>query len=551
MSADSISNKAAKKVNQVVASVPPKLGVSTYDWVGGASANPANRPRTADRAARVGSLVTTAAAGQPAYNYEGGTTAQNTAYDKANMYNQSGPKAGTVDALAPYGGLAGLVKAIQGGGSGSTAGKDTALDWAKFNAEQAANATTTATALRALQGLQGRLASGGYRGNADTLLDLIRGRSTAGQAAITGNYDTDVSNINNTFTTDTDYVKGVYDRGVGNINDAYNTETGYANDIYNRGVTNATNTYNTGVGNINAGFDTGQGMINSGYGELDKFLNANQINPYANLQQQSGPVNNAMANYLSAYGVSNDPVNQQVQASQMANQQGADSFNQLQQLMSANQLANNQSNIDVSQMAKNYATTGLGAQRSRYLGNAESARTEALNSFLSSLNDAMYSAGTSRTAAMNAADDAQAEGLYGANTARTTGLNTAGSQRTGALNTLADTIAGEQFNVEKDVGIAKTELENAIIAAGGSTSGIAANVNPATGRLDTGPAAAGAGANGQPVVAGSATSRADQVAAAPDNYPNFKAALAGLNPNYKFTTMAAAKKKFPALANAF
>ncbi len=507
MSADSISNKAAKKANQVVVSVPPKLGVSTYDWVGGASANPANRPRTADRAARVGSLVTTAAAGQPAYNYEGGTTAQNTAYDKANMYNQSGPKAGTVDALAPYGGVAGLIKAIQGGGSGGTAGKDSALDWAKFNAEQAANATTTATALRALQGLQGRLASGGYRGNADTLLDLIRGRSTAGQAAITGNYDTDVSNINN----------------------AYDTETGYANDIYNTGVTNATNTYNTGVGNINAGFDTGQGMINSGYGELDKFLNANQINPYANLQQQSGPVNNAMANYLSAYGVSNDPVNQQVQASQISNQEGADSFNQLQQLMSANQLANNQSNIDVSQMAKNYATTGLGAQRSRYLGNAESARTDALNSFLSSLNDAMYSAGTSRT----------------------TGLNTAASQRTGALNDLADTIAGEEFNVEKDVGTAKTELENAIIAAGGSTSGIAADVDPATGRLDTGPAAAGPSSTGQPAVPGSATSRAQAVAAAPDNYPNFKAALADLNPNYKFTTMAAAKKKFPALANAF
>ena len=57
--------------------------------------------------------------------------------------------------------------------------------------------------------------------------------------------------------------------------------------------------------------------------------------------------------------------------------------------------------------------------------------------------------------------------------------------------------------------------------------------------------------NAQPVVAGSATSRAEQVAAAPDNYPNFKAALADLNPNYKFTTMAAAKKDFGKLAKAF
>jgi hypothetical protein len=441
------------------------------------------------------------------------TGSRNKAYLNTFNVDQPGPQAGAVDPFGS-GGIQSLITSLRNsGGSGSSTAAADRLARDKFNAEQAANATATATALRALQGLQGRLASGGYRGNADTLLDLISGRSTTGQAAITGLYDTDVSNINDAFGVQT-----------GQVNDAYNTETGYANDIYNTGVANATNTYNTGVGNINAGFDTGQGMINSGYGELDAFLNANQINPYANLQQQSGPVNNAMANYLSAYGVSNDPVSQQVQASQISNQEGADSFNQLQQLMSANQLANNQSNIDVSQMAKNYATTGLGAQRSRYLGNAEAARTEALNSFLSSLNDAMYSAGTSRTAGLNAAGAAQ-----------TSGLNTAGSQRTSALNELAQIIAGEQFNVEKDVGTAKTDLENAIITAGGAVDG----------------STAGAGVNAQPVVTGSATSRAEQIAAAPDNYPNFKAALADLNPNYKFTTMAAAKKKFPSLANAF
>lgn len=399
-------------------------GVNTYDWVTGAAAKPENRPRTADRAARVGSLVTTAAAGQTPYNYEAGTRAENDAYNKANNYNQSGPQAGTVDPFAAYGGIAGLTKMLQGGGSG-TAGKDSALDWAKFNAEQAAAKNTTDTSLRALQGLQGRLSSGGYRGNADTLLGLINNQNTQGQAAIQGNYT-------------------------------------------------------TGMGNINAGYDTAQGMINTGYGDLNKYLNANQSNPYANLQQQVSPVNNAMANYLSAYGVSNDPVNQQVQASQMANQQGADFYNQLQQLMSANQLANNQSNLDVSQMAQNYATTGLGAQRAGYQANADTARTSAMNQLMDQINQARY-------------------------------------------------------GVEQDAGTRRNALEEAIINAGGAVDGTIA----------------GSGANAQPVAVGSATSRAQQVAAAPDNYPNFKAALADLNPNYKFTTMAAAKKKFPALANAF
>jgi len=441
MSADSITNNAAKKGNKVVASVPPTLGVSTYDWVNGASARPENRPRTADRAGRVGSLVTTAAAGQTPYNYEAGTTAQNYAYDKANMYNQAGPQAGAVDPYAAYGGLAGFVKALQGGGTSGTSSKDTALDWAKWNAEQSAAKNTTDTQLRALQGLQGRLASGGYRGNADTLLGLIDNNNTQGQAAIWDNY-------------------------------------------------------NTGISDINAGYDTAQGMVNSGYGDLNSYLGANQINPYANIQQQSSPVNNAMANYLSAYGVSNDPVNQQVQASQMANQQGADSFNQLQQLMSANQLSNNQSNLGLSQMAQNYATTGLGSQRAGYQANADAARRSAMNQLMDQINTARY-------------------------------------------------------GVEQDVGTRKNALEEAIIAAGGSTSATAADVNPDTGRVDTGPAAAGSGDNGQKPVEGSASARAQQIAAAPDNYPNFKTALADLNPNYKFTTMAAAKKKFPALAKAF
>ena len=401
------------------------MSVDNYDWATGASARQENRPRTADRAARVGSLKMTAAAGQTPYNYEAGTREQNMAYDKANMYNQSGPQAGVVDPFAAYGGIAGLTKMLQGGGSGGGSGRDSALDWAKFNAEQSAAKNTSDTQLRALQGLQGRLSSGGYRGNADTLLGLINDQNTQGQASIWDNY-------------------------------------------------------NTGISNINAGYDTAQGMVNTGYGDLNQYLNSNQSNPYANIQQQSSPVSNAMANYLSAYGVSNDPVNQQVQASQMANQQGADSFNQLQQLMSANQLANNQSNLGLSQMAQNYATTGLVSQRAGYQANADTARTS-------------------------------------------------------AMNQLMDQINQSRFDVEQDAGTRRNALEEAIINAGGAVDG----------------SIAGPGVNAQPVAAGSATSRAQQVAAAPDNYPNFKAALADLNPNYKFTTMAAAKKKFPALASKF
>ena len=338
------------------------MAITSIDWANpnDPSVRPENRPRTADRAARVGSLITTAAAGQTPYDYNAGTREQNAAYDKANLYNQP-VVAATVDPYAAYGGIQGLINSFRAGSGSGSSSKDTQLARDKWNAEQAAAATASATSLRALQGLQARLASGGYRGNADTLLGLIDDQNTEGTTAIQGNY-------------------------------------------------------NTGVGNINAGYNTAQGMIDTGYGDLNTYLNANQINPYANLQQQTTPVNNAMANYLSAYGVSNDPVNQQVQASQIANQQGADFYNQLQQLMSANQLANNQSNLGVSKMAQNYATTGLGAQRAGYLSNADSARTSAMNQLMDQINTARY-------------------------------------------------------GVEQGVGTAKNALEEAIIAAGGSVDG--------------------------------------------------------------------------------
>jgi hypothetical protein len=435
MSADSVDRK---NKNKVVAQIPKTstVGVTTYptqDF----------RDRTSADAtdARNSYAATRETYGKP-FNYLGATPAARSAYDLQVGRNQPVAQVTTVDPFAAYGGIEGLTSMLRGsGGGGSSTAAADALARDKFNAERSDADTASATSLRALQGLQGRLASGGYRGNADTLLDLIRGQDETGQASIWDNY-------------------------------------------------------NTGIGNINAGYDTAQGLVNTGYGDLNQYLGANQINPYANLQQQSSPVNNAMANYLSAYGVSNDPVSQQVQASQIANQGGADAFNQLQQLMSANQLANNQSNLDVSRMAQNYATTGLGSQRAAYQANADTARTTAMNQLMDQINQA-------------------------------------------------------RFGVEEGVGTRRNALEEAIIGAGGSTSATAADVNPATGRVETGPAAAGSGNNASVPSVGSATSRAQQVAAAPDNYPNFKAALADLNPNYKFTTMAAAKKKFPALAKAF
>ena len=397
--------------NTVVAQLP-KVGVTTWippnpdkNWAAVAKAN--NMPQ--------GYITATS---DP-------TGSRNKAYLDSFNVDQPAPQVGAVDPFGP-GGLEGLISSIRGSGGGSSTAAADGLARDKWNAQQASDAATSAASLRALQGMQGRLASGGYRGNADTLLGLIDTQNQQGQTAIQGQYD-------------------------------------------------------TGTGNINAGYDTALGMTNTGYDDLNKYLNANQIDPYANLQQQVSPVNNAMADYLSAYGVSNDPVNQQVQASQMANQEGANSFNQLQQLMSANQLSNNQSNLGVSQAAQNYATTGLGTQRAGYLANAESARMSAMNQLMDQIDQARY-------------------------------------------------------GVEEGVGNRKNALEEAIIGAGGDIGAGSDDVMTDVGRVDAPPVA---------------TTRAQKVADAPNKYGSFKEALKVMSPNYKFTTMAAAKKAFKPLAAAF
>jgi hypothetical protein len=84
-----------------------------------------------------------------------------------------------------------------------------------------------------------------------------------------------------------------------------------------------------------------------------------------------------------------------------------------------------------------------------------------------------------------------------------------------AMNQLMDQINQARYGVEEGVGNRKNALEEAIIGAGGDIGAGSDDVNPDTGRVDT----------VSPVVPGSATTRAQKVAAAPDKYPNFKAAL--------------------------
>ena len=212
-----------------------------------------------------------------------------------------------------------------GSGSGGTAAPRASDRLARDEFKYKKNQEEEQKAIRdrALQGMIDQISSGSYRGNIDDLL----------------------SSINDMETT-----------RVGNINDIYNTATA----------------------NIGEGYNLAEGLLGSAYGGLESYLAQNPNNPYAGLSAQSAAVTNPMQNYLDAYGVSSPDVAGQVQAEQFAGQQGANAFNNLLQVLSANAERGNLSRMAEAKMARAMGTSGLGAQRAAYQSQASSAQQQAL-----------------------------------------------------------------------------------------------------------------------------------------------------------------------------
>ena len=171
------------------------------------------------------------------------------------------------------------------------------------------------------------------------------------------------------------------------LQDYYNSgdwKTGY-NDLeniaigqYNTGVEGLQGTYDRAQTNLGAGYDLAQGLTDQGYASLQKYLQQNPNNAFAGLQQQVQPVANPMEQFLSAYGVSNQPVQAQIAAEQLAGQQGAGAFNSLADILNRNAQQSDASRLAEMQMAQTMANSGLGAQRANYGAQNAQAQAQAL-----------------------------------------------------------------------------------------------------------------------------------------------------------------------------
>jgi hypothetical protein len=297
----------------------PTSPVSRYAPVVGF--DPTKARGSIDRIERASEINAAQEAGLPGFSFGASDLAARQAYK--DQYMNDGIDTvlgdGKID-IDMTGGLGSYLGGRGGGGSGPSSSDK--LAWAKWNAEKAQTAEDKATKQRALQLLQGQLA-GGYRGNIDTLLGQIDAMGKTAGADISG-------------------------------------------------------AYKTALGNIGGGYKAASDLMGSGYNALDAYLNKYNSNPYAGLVAQAqGQIPDSM-NYLQAYGAPTADVQGQIQAEQLAGQQGNDAFNRLISVLSGAQEQSNLSRLAESQMARNLGTTQLGSQRAAFESQAANAQAQAL-----------------------------------------------------------------------------------------------------------------------------------------------------------------------------
>ncbi|MBJ7298297.1 MAG: hypothetical protein JHC73_18795 [Dolichospermum sp.] len=172
--------------------------------------------------------------------------------------------------------------------------------------------------------------------------------------------------------------------GLQNYADSGSYNTGFNNllkmitDQGGVSKTGITDAYGRATTNINQGFNAAQGLGDSGYAALNKYLGENPNNPYAGMEATVGSAPDALTQYLSSYGVSDQPVRGQIQADQLQAQQGAGNYQNLIDILSSVAQSGASSRGAESVMGQNLFDTSLGQERAGYQGQASNAQAQAL-----------------------------------------------------------------------------------------------------------------------------------------------------------------------------
>jgi hypothetical protein len=242
----------------------------------------------------------------------------------ATTYGGVNPNQGLLDIIEAMGGY------NFGSGSGSGASDKLARD--KFEYEKRQDAFQRASALEALnygRDRDARVTSG------------LQNYYGGGQGQFNSGFDNLLKMITDQGKVSSDAVGKSYDRAM------------------------------TGIGQ---GYDVAQGLGDKGFNALNTYLQANPNNPYAGMTAQVGSAPDALTNYLSAYGVSDAPVQGQIQADLLQAQQGAGNFQNLIDVLSGVAQQGAGSRGAESEMAQLLFNTSLGQDRAGYTSQANNAQ---------------------------------------------------------------------------------------------------------------------------------------------------------------------------------
>lgn len=259
--------------------------------------------------------------GQP-FSYSRSTPQQRTDYNMQQYGQENAPTIGTVDIQNPN---AGFTAALGGGGGGGTSAD--ALNMLKYKDAQR-----------------------------QSVLDKIKEQTR--YKALQDYYQT------------------------GDWRELYKNLGSQLDTMQSTGSAQIEDIYNQSLGNIGAGYADASRMTKQGYDALNQYLAQNNMNPYAGASFTPTTVENGTQQFMQAYGIDSPEVAQQTATENAYNQQGAQGFNTMYDLMSRAAQQSQQSRMNESQMAQNFANQGLSSTRAAYEAMAAKTRQESLSELL-------------------------------------------------------------------------------------------------------------------------------------------------------------------------
>jgi len=326
MAADRGTNQQGKKV---VATSP---GVTTWP-----TPTRQFQPTTAtsdygtnlDRVERASELNATGMINQDPFYYGGASPEQRAAYNTKYYGSETAPTVGSVDIQNPN---AGLAAALGMGGGGSSA---SGLEMLKYQDAQR-----------------------------QAVLDKVK--EQARYKALQDYYQT------------------------GDWRELYKNLGSQLDTMQTQGTGQIGEIYKSALGNIGAGYADASRMTGQGYNALNQYLAQNNLNPYAGASFTPTTVQDGSQQFMQAYGVDAPEVAQQAATENAYNQQGAQGFNTMYDLLSRAAQQSQQSRMNESQMAQNFANQGLSSTRAAYEAMAAKNQQESLSDLLNRISSSRF-----------------------------------------------------------------------------------------------------------------------------------------------------------------